>query len=268
MENNQFFNLRRFGMLCRMEWIGAWKMHLRRFVACYVVLLSLLLCYSMPRYSELAMHISPNYSIDFDGIMIQFLLVFFYASGIVYVSFFMEGMKTKTGRASFLTLPVSAFEKYLSHWLLVTVGFIVVFTVALGLADFTKVLVCRMMYGEVADQINLVSWKEWCDSPYFKVRVCALISGFCFLQSLFVLGSLLWSKNTLIKTCGALAGIVLIHVAVVYLIHESSGGFSRGVYIDDDTLGTFLIVLGAVFAVFNWTLAYFRFKESEIINRW
>ena len=34
-----------------------------------------------------------------------------------------------------------------------------------------------------------------------------------------------------------------------------------------DTIWWIIIVAGIFFALVNWTLAYFRFKESEIINR-
>ena len=35
----------------------------------------------------------------------------------------------------------------------------------------------------------------------------------------------------------------------------------------EDTAMSIMIVVGIFFTLMNWTLAYFRFKESEIVNR-
>ena len=56
-------------------------------------------------------------------LLMQFFMVIFYVMGMLFASSFMERMKTKTGRIAFLITPASAFEKYLSRWLLVTVVF-------------------------------------------------------------------------------------------------------------------------------------------------
>ena len=39
-------------------------------------------------------------------------------------------------------------------------------------------------------------------------------------------------------------------------------------YINREASSDWLIFITSFFALFNWVLAYFRFKESEIINRW
>ena len=39
-------------------------------------------------------------------------------------------------------------------------------------------------------------------------------------------------------------------------------------YINREASSDWLYFITSFFALFNWVLAYFRFKESEIINRW
>lgn len=47
MRTNQFFDVRRFGMMCRRELLEPWKTHLLRFVACYAVLAVILVGYGI-----------------------------------------------------------------------------------------------------------------------------------------------------------------------------------------------------------------------------
>lgn len=264
MRTNQFFDVRRFGMMCRRELLEPWKTHLLRFVACYAVLAVILVGYGMETYN----HLSPGTPLEYSHALMQFFMVIFYVMGMLFASSFMERMKTKTGRIAFLITPASAFEKYLSRWLLVTVVFIVAFAIAFWLADLTKVLVCRMLYSNVAEQITFVPWSEVFTHPYAVWRLGVVASSFCFLQSLFVLGSVIWPKNAWIKTCAALIVILLLHVQAVMVVYQVRGSFHRGFYLTDEDMNRLVIGVGIVWAVFNWTLAYFRFKESEIINRW
>ena len=75
-----------------------------------------------------------------------------------------------------------------------------------------------------------------------------MIASYFFCQSCFVLGSSVWPKNSFIKTFSAGMIIFIAYVLIVV-------GFAC------------LSAIAVLFTLTNWTLAYFRFKESEIINR-
>lgn len=266
MENNQFFNLRRFGMLCRMEWIGAWKMHLRRFVACYAGLAFVLVGYGLG---------DSNPSLPAYEHNLRFLVhAGLFVMGAFFASCFMECMKTKEGRIAYLMLPASAFEKYLSRWLLFTVGFVLMYILAFELADWTRVVVSKMYYSDLAEQIkplDLSCYIYGADgnvSIWSLQRTGILITMCCFVQSLFVLGSSIWPKKTIGKTLIAIVMICLANIQLGHFICKEWGGFHNPILNDNDAMTYLVMTIGAVFAVFNWTLAYFRFKESEIINRW
>ena len=99
----------------------------------------------------------------------------------------------------------------------------------------------------------------------------ALMSGYFFVQSLFVLGSSIWPKNSFLKTFAAGTVIVMVYFLVGILMSkillENGQYYSGGIFESKDTIWWIIIVAGIFFALVNWTLAYFRFKESEIINR-
>ena len=50
---------------------------------------------------------------------------------------------------------------------------------------------------------------------------------------------------------------------------ENGNYYSENVFtgMSEDTAMSIMIVVGIFFTLMNWTLAYFRFKESEIVNR-
>lgn len=59
---------------------------------------------------------------------------------------------------------------------------------------------------------------------------------------------------------------VLVTMGVANLILEKDGDYS-GIYRTERTEYFILSAIIVFFTLMNWTLAYFRFKEAEIINR-
>lgn len=110
-------------------------------------------------------------------------------------------------------------------------------------------------------------WTVFDDCNYFMLGVSAYI----FAQSLFVLGSSIWPKNSFVKTFSAIVVIAIVYIAIgsvlaKMLFEGRSGGVNQT--ISDETMTLSSTVIFFAMAVFNWIVAYFRFKESEIINRW
>ena len=101
----------------------------------------------------------------------------------------------------------------------------------------------------------------------------ALMAGYFFVQSLFILGSTIWSKNSFLKTFASVTVIVLGYFGVGAFMGKmllKSGvyySFWDDIAMSDEAMWGLLIAVSIFFTLFNWILAYFRFKESEIINR-
>ena len=160
-----------------------------------------------------------------------------------------------------------------------TVVLLVVFFITFELADYTRVLVYSLIYPDVKEVIlpvnlgDLVgSGKRW--YLFHKTYELTLVlSIYCFVQSLFVLGSSVWPKNSFLKTFVSVTIIVLIYVLVGMLVGDMlfSGSSKDYGYIFSSITKeqvTVMVTVGfMLFAFVNWTLAYFRFKESEIVQR-
>ena len=279
MIRDTFFSAPRFVSLCRKEMVESWKANLLRFVMMYGIMAIAFVWNGYFQYNHPEGLI--NRGITQDPIWTFELGAFVWAlviMGLLSASFIMERMKSETNRIAMLMTPATMFEKFFSRWLVFTFGFLIVFLIAFKLADWTRVAVYMVSYPELKDIIastplsHLVGkgqfWTVFDDCNYFMLGV----SAYFFAQSLFVLGSSIWPKNSFVKTFSAIVVVAIIYIAIgsvlAKILFEARGvrGVNQDISDEAMTLWTTIIFFGM--AIFNWVVAYFRFKESEIINRW
>lgn len=277
MIKDTFFSLPRFMNLCRKEMVENWRSNVLRMVLMYGVMAVVMVWngYFEYRYWHSGQIEDPAWT---------FLLVVFIWSlwgfGCLSASFTMEKMKTKTSRTSMLMVPATPFEKFFSRWLVFTVVFLVIFLISYKLADYTRFIIYSLAYPEEKDFIIPVDLSHLVGERKTYYTLCrtglqfgALLSAYFFVQSLFVLGSSIWPKNSFLKTfaSGTVIAIVYFLLAVFMskMFLENGNYYSENVFtgMSEDTAMSIMIVVGIFFTLMNWTLAYFRFKESEIVNR-
>lgn len=278
MIRDTFFDLHRFVNVCRKEMVEGWKANLLRIVLMYGVLAIALIWNAYIAYAGHSYRERIECNIWAFGVVafIWGIVIM----GCLSASFTMERMKTKTNRVAMLMTPATQFEKFLARWVVFTFGFLVVYLVAYKLADWTRVLVFMVKYPEMdsISQVPLCSYMAgecrncmgyWMDYLGYEEFILG-VSGYFFFQSCFVLGSSIWPKNTFLKTFTA--GVILV-IAYILIGSVLSKLLFKGEYIyanwPSGEVGlTLTTLLFFVMALVNWVLAYFRFKESEIINRW
>ncbi len=272
-----FFSLPRFMNLCRKEMVENWRSNVLRMVLMYGVMAVVMVWngYFEYRYWHSGQIEDPAWT---------FLLVVFIWSlwgfGCLSASFTMEKMKTKTSRTSMLMVPATPFEKFFSRWFVFTVVFLVIFLISYKLADYTRFIIYSLAYPEEKDFIIPVDLSHLVGERKTYYTLCrtglqfgALLSAYFFVQSLFVLGSSIWPKNSFLKTfaSGTVIAIVYFLLAVFMskMFLENGNYYSENVFtgMSEDTAMSIMIVVGIFFTLMNWTLAYLRFKESEIVNR-
>ena len=277
MIKDTFFSLPRFMNLCRKEIVENWRSNVLRMVLMYGVMAVVMVWngYFEYRYWHSGQIEDPAWT---------FLLVVFIWSlwgfGCLSASFTMEKMKTKTSRTSMLMVPATPFEKFFSRWFVFTVVFLVIFLISYKLADYTRFIIYSLAYPEEKDFIIPVDLSHLVGERKTYYTLCrtglqfgALLSAYFFVQSLFVLGSSIWPKNSFLKTfaSGTVIAIVYFLLAVFMskMFLENGNYYSENVFtgMSEDTAMSIMIVVGIFFTLMNWTLAYLRFKESEIVNR-
>lgn len=274
MIKDTFFSLPRFMNLCRKEMVESWKSNVLRIVLLYGVMTVAVIWNGYFEYRG-------NYSHTEDPAWSFLLVVFIWSLwvfGCLSASFTMEKMKTKTSRTSTLMTPATPFEKYFSRWFVFTVVFLVIFLITYKLADYTRVIVYSLTYPEKdfiapVDLSHVIGkGKDYYTLFRTGLEFGAVIAAYFFVQSLFILGSTIWPKNSFLKTfaSGTIIAIVYFLVGALMskmLLDDKLYYSFPGLEISNENMMVLLIVACTFFTLFNWILAYFRFKESEIINR-
>lgn len=280
MIRDTFFSMSRFVSLCRKEMVESWKANMLRVVLMYGIMAIAFVWngYFQYNYPERLLHRGATTDPAWTFVLIIFLWAVI-IMGLLSASFIMERMKSKTNRIAMLMTPATMFEKFFSRWLVFTFGFLIVFLIAFKLADWTRVLVYMVSYPELKDIIAatplshlLGDTNEYWTAFQTREGFMLGVSVYFFAQSLFILGSAIWPKNAFVKTFSAIVIIsivyVLVGVTLTKIVYESRGIHGVNQSMSDDMMMNLSIVFFFVLSIFNWVVAYFRFKESEIINRW
>ena len=204
-----------------------------------------------------------------DGLMPLFVFGLFIGCALS-ASFIMEPMSSKTGRIYALMLPATSFEKYFVRWFIYTIGYLVVYYFLFLLVDVMRVCVFSVIYPEI-DIITFINPYAEIVALRDEVPLGFVVSLYLLLQSIFVLGSSLWPKYAFLKTFTAYTILGMAFSAffagIMNLFNRPGNSYIMPV-LSEDTL--FLIATCGVMMVtlFFWWLAYKRFKEMEVVNRW
>jgi hypothetical protein len=280
---NNTFNIKRFGFVFRKDMLENWKRYMFLFLTMLGVIAIIIVWQSIDYYGY-----APG--MNYRNINLELLTsssLMFAAFGILFASTFMNPMNSKTKRIAFLTCPASNFEKALSRWLIVTVGYVISFFVALWLADALRVGICAAGYPEL--EVNFLDLSGLIRTGDESDRNCVfdhtdifalVLSSYFLVQSIFILGATFWEKAAFVKTFTVGAAIVLVFILVCrWAILLSYGDFEGlGNVLDSFTVFrkneisreqafTVMASVISVFTLTNWTLAFCRIRESEIIKR-
>ena len=279
---NNIFNIKRFGLVLRKDFMENWRRYVLLFLTMLGVITIVNTWYSLSEYSN----IKGGHIINLEYLNKQLLLfssLMFGGFGLLFSSTFMTPMNSKIKRITYLSNPSSNAEKYLTRWIIITVGYIISFFIALYIGDILRVGICSVYYSEIdsrfLDITKLVSFEY---ENYYVFAKDYFIISICFyflFQSLFVLGSTFWEKGTFVKTFTAVTLIILLYVLIcrgfILFFYENIDMFGNVINsilpekkdITQEQSITIIACITSFFSISNWLLAFFRFRESEIIKR-
>ena len=282
MSTNNCFSFARLGMVMKRDLMENWKKNLYRFLGPYAgFLLVVLFCYA----------IGAHYS-SFQTTMLSAFTLILVFGGIYTASGIMENMDTQQNRISFLMLPATSLEKFITRALYVTIGFTLTMIIALLLAEATRFLflplfdlpegynqsVLPFMWENLTRFQSMKFTGEGADESY-TIGVMTNVIGWLVLfwsHSFFILGGCYWQKHPFWKTLGVimlvnhllgLTGILLIQSLenVNWQIDEEWVEANLS-WITIEGILTFVIVLFTCLLAFNWWLSYRCFKRSQVIK--
>ena len=293
---NNTFNIKRFGLVLRKDFIENRKRYTLLFLTMFGIMAIISIYMSLDSYTFISADDYSDWSIknwsEYEYLnekLLTILSFMFLAGGILFASTFMTPMNSKLKRLSYLISPSSNLEKFFSRWLIVTIGYILSFFVAMWIMDTLRVTVLTAVFPDLdikfLDLTKLFNPTDNYSGEYLvQKRVFTIMIFLYFLfQSLFLLGATFWEKASFIKTFTALFVIVVSYIMLSrWAISLSYGGLNGGLNDFGRVLDSFLgdrteereeffmtlIYAGlSVFTLISWILAYFRFRESEIIKR-
>ena len=276
---NNTFNIKRFGLVLKKDFQEKWKKYGIQFLTMFGITTVIFIFFfnDYPR----------DYSDSDNKELLLIASLLFLVFGVIYASTLMETMQEKTKRIAYLMIPASDFEKFFSRWLIVTVGYAIAFFIALWLADVIRVAFWSYHFPDSDTQFldfsRLVNPKEknnFRDYAFFsKAFFGYCISFYALLQSLFILGATFWEKSSFIKTFSAIVIVVILFLylnwLMIKIVHHDLDNFGwildtvfpKKVGVAENVIILTVTCILNFFTLLFWAIAFFRFRESEIIKR-
>ena len=277
---NNIFDIKRFGLVFRKDLMEGWKRYALLFLTMFGIMAIIITWNYLDYYDDIAQGYRSNYEKE----ILRYIPLLFGAFGLLFAATFMSPMNSKLKKITYLVSPSSNLEKYLTRWIIVTVVYIISFFIAMWVADALRVAICSARYPNLdvafIDLTKLVyPGNDWDNSYVFtKESFVFYITLYFLFQSLFVLGSTFWEKTSFVKTFTAGALIVFLYVMTcrwaILLFYgnfdeffnvPNSFEYFRNIKNEQGVIIMAFVI--SIFALINWTLAFFRFRESEIIKR-
>ena len=273
MNANRYFSFSRLGLVMKRDFMENWKTNLYRFLGPYTIFLLVMWFSSMNM---------TNFNEFSDIVSATFFSVLFFG-GSFTASYVLETMNTQQKRTSFLMLPATTFEKFFARFLYVTLGFVVLSTIALLLAEVTRFLLLPLLdLPDTFKQSTLPSVWQTIMNVRFNFNgsgIMESVVGWLFLiwiHSFFLLGGCRWYKNAFWKTLGLIILVnfffIFVSVNLVESLDESvieeivlwcEANFS---WVTVTGILSFAIVMFMLLIVLNWWLSYRCFTRSQVIK--
>ena len=274
MNTNRYFSFSRLGLVMKRDFMENWKTNLYRFLGPYTIFLLVMWFSSMNM---------TNFNEFSDIVSGTFFSVLFFG-GSFTASYVLETMNTQQKRISFLMLPATSFEKFLARFLYVTLGFVVLSTIALLLAEITRFLLLPLFnLPDTFKQSTLPGvWQTIMNVRTFNFNgsgIMESVVGWLFLiwiHSFFLLGGCRWYKNAFWKTLGL---IILVNFFFIFVLVNLVELLDEGVmeeillwceanfsWVTVTGILSFAIVMFVLLILLNWWLSYRCFTRSQVIK--
>ena len=274
MNTNRYFSFSRLGLVMKRDFMENWKTNLYRFLGPYTIFLLVMWFSSMNM---------TNFNEFSDIVSATFFSVLFFG-GSFTASYALETMNTQQKRISFLMLPATTFEKFLARFLYVTLGFVVLSTIALLLAEVTRFLLLPLFdLPDTFKQSTLPGvWQTIMNVRTFNFNgsgIMESVVGWLFLiwiHSFFLLGGCRWYKNAFWKTLGL---IILVNFFFIFVLVNLVELLDEGVmeeillwceanfsWVTVTGILSFAIVMFVLLLLLNWWLGYRCFTRSQVIK--
>lgn len=276
---NNTFNLHRFTLLLKRQWLEFGKIYLMT----SAVVLAIILCFYGISFSNVEEYKKANIINN----LLRFREPLFALLGLLFISIaasaYFSHLGNKARAIGELLTPASNLEKYTTAIVYATVVPILSYLLIFYLVDFSFIQANLSNYKDVqnvyenGEYVNRTLQNgDWLffrhsllDMPRFRyaISVCTVFS--VLVTSVFLSGSIYFNRFQYIKTLVAVAAFI----SAATLIYMQAGQFffdnkvrttANQSYGNDDS-GLYLIVAAVTLvALFFYVVGYIRYKEKEV----
>ena len=256
-----------------------WKTNIYRLIACYS---GAAMAFLFGMYGVLSGNRGETGEIQYTSFCNTFhsilsFVTFFYL--IVCATRIMEVMNTKNKRISYMMLPATNGEKFISRAVYVCITSMVIFFVGLFFAELTRLALLPLFYApkefssfclfDIINKTDLSYYELFSYSGHeFVILLLFWISWFLWSHSIYILGGTYFRKYPFVKTWGIM---MLLFVIIAY-IYGNMIAQKLFLYFDPINENSWfnaqtISIIFLALTVFNWTLSYHLFRNSQITDR-
>ena len=267
---SNLFNLNRFGLLVKRQWMDFGKIYL----GTVIVLAGIIFAF----YSYFTPSSTDHNIFDHEGNLdMRFRYGLFLILGFLFISITSSTYFTNLGQKSRvmheLMIPASTFEKFMVsifYTVIVTVlGYLLVFyLIDLGFVKYLNANLNTFKSAEtLKTPIKAVDGlfdQVISDKKYLKY--CSAFFAFPFLiTSIFLLGSIYFNRFHYIKTA---VSVIIFTYAVGYLIYKTCDLLTRNmtrinIHFNEKNVLLWIFLVSVTITVALWFITYIRLKEKE-----
>ncbi len=280
MTTNMNFSFTRLMAVMKRDMMENWKINMYRFIGCYSGTAMALFFAMQGIERSIERNIPRDLYFQFCDRLHTVIIfcIFFYL--MICASRIMEVMNTKNKRISYMMLPATIGEKFISRVIYVCITSMVIFFVGLFFAELTRLSLLPLfdapeefhrfclfdiMSVSFYDTIHINPEVYGTSSTF--ISYLFLISNGLWGHSIYILGGTYFRKHPFIKTWGIM---MLLFVIIAYIFGRMVAKelFSYFDPTDVDLWNVNIIsIIFLVLTVINWTLSYHLFRNSQITDR-
>lgn len=283
MTTNINFSFTRLMAVMKRDMMENWKTNLYRLIACYS---GAAMAFLFGMYGVLSGNRGETGETQYLGFCNTFhsiliFVTFFYL--MICASRIMEVMNTKNKRISYMMLPATIGEKFISRVIYVCIISMVIFFIGLFFAELTRLALLPLfdapeefyrfclfdiMSVSLDDTIRLNPGLYTGENSVEIISYLFVISNCLWGHSIYILGGTYFKKHPFVKTWGIMIALFVIAAYIfgnmiakeLFLYFDPT---DENFWIGTNTISIVFLVL----TVINWTLSYHLFRNSQITDR-
>lgn len=177
-----------------------------------------------------------------------------YIGGFIITSFAFTELHDFRRAHLLLTLPCTNLERFLNKWFLTSVGYAIALLIIYYLFSLLSATVNLVIYQQQVGVLDILQPALW-----------EGIGKYIILQSIVLLGSILFKKYALIKTALAMGCLFfLVSMLLLWFAWSFCPNCARGVFMIQTTLTGGYFVFWIIAAPICWFLTYLRLIKYEL----